>query len=424
MPRSRVMWQAARVRARAARQADFGGALFSLAPAAMARKQKTTVAQPTARTFSIPNKLHRQAHNVRIKSALASTKRKERFERKKVEDRDPTLKAERLATNIPATLERKRVWDERVPGAEAKRQKLAAVEQEEKEKKEEGSGAGGDEDDEELAKALQAHEAMQTVAAEAEETNSLFPTLAIPPTTSPRVLITTNRNCHVHAPAEELTALFPNSTYVPRGAKLSVREIASFAAKPSTVDPTTKRVREPFSHLVIVNEDRKLLNALTVVVLPEGPTFHFSLSNYTTAKAISGHGNPTSHTPELILNNFLTPLGRTTASLFQGMFPRVPEFQGRQAVTLHNQRDYIFFRRHRYVFRDKKEREKDVGYGLDGPDGKPGGAEIKELDVKVGLQELGPRFTLKLRKVERGIQEGVVWEWKGGMEKDRKKFQL
>ena len=37
--------------------------------------------------------------------------------------------------------------------------------------------------------------------------------------------------------------------------------------------------------------------------------------------------------------------------MFQTTFPQLPEFQGRQVVTLHNQRDFLFFRRHRCVAR-------------------------------------------------------------------------
>ncbi|QSS65951.1 RNA processing factor [Histoplasma capsulatum] len=54
------------------------------------------------------------------------------------------------------------------------------------------------------------------------------------------------------------------------------------------------------------------------------------------------------------------------AHLFRSLFPPQPELEGRQVVTLHNQRDYIFVRRHRYVFREKRETEKSVV----GPDGK------------------------------------------------------
>jgi ribosome production factor 1 len=47
-------------------------------------------------------------------------------------------------------------------------------------------------------------------------------------------------------------------------------------------------------------------------------------------------------------------------------------------------------------------------------------------DIKAGLQELGPRFTLKLRRVDKGIQRvsGQEWEWKGKTDRVRTKFQL
>lgn len=88
-------------------------------------------------------------------------------------------------------------------------------------------------------------------------------------------------------------------------------------------------------------------------------------------------------------------------------------------MTLHNQRDFIFFRRHRYVFREKRSTEKSVRDTSDKP--------IKGVeDIRAGLQELGPRFTLKLRRVDKGIQRssGQEWEWKGKTDKVRTKFQL
>lgn len=60
-------------------------------------------------------------------------------------------------------------------------------------------------------------------------------------------------------------------------------------------------------------------------------------------------------------------------------FPPQPEFQGRQVLTVHNQRDYLFWRRHRYVFRDKRTTEKNIV----GADGK----EMKGVEgIRVGLQ--------------------------------------
>lgn len=101
-----------------------------------------------------------------------------------------------------------------------------------------------------------------------------------------------------------------------------------------------------------------LRTALTLLV-------HFSISNWVEGKKLPGHGVDQGFIPELILNNFRTPLGLLTAHLFRGLYPQQPELIGRTVVTLHNQRDYIFLRRHRYVFRDKKETEKSV-IGTDG----------------------------------------------------------
>lgn len=65
------------------------------------------------------------------------------------------------------------------------------------------------------------------------------------------------------------------------------------------------------------------------------------------------------------------------------LWPPRPELAGRQVVTLHNQRDYIFFRRHRYVFREARPTEKNVV-----------GADGKEMEgvkgIRAGLQEIGP----------------------------------
>ena len=76
------------------------------------------------------------------------------------------------------------------------------------------------------------------------------------------------------------------------------------------------------------------------------------------------------------------------------------------------------------MFRDKRPTEKSVV----GPDGK----EVKGVEgIRAGLQELGPRFTLKLRRVDNGVgragsqgEDGPEWEWKAHMEKKRTRFNL
>ena len=47
-------------------------------------------------------------------------------------------------------------------------------------------------------------------------------------------------------------------------------------------------------------------------------------------------------------------MGRMFASLFH----QDPTFKGRRVVTFHNQRDFVFFRHHRYIFEEKQRREK------------------------------------------------------------------
>ena len=109
-------------------------------------------------------------------------------------------------------------------------------------------------------------------------------------------------------------------------------------------------------------------DAITLIHLPNGPTAYFKLTSIELSKRISvrpfrlslvvvmtdvtkfqGHARSTAHFPELVLNNFVTRLGHTVGRMFQTMFPPMPQFQGRQVVTLHNQRDFLFFRRHRSV---------------------------------------------------------------------------
>lgn len=414
--------------------------------------------------FRTDNKQRRQALHVKRKKALDIQRREKRFGRKKEESKNPRLKEERLKRNVPLTLDGKRVWDDMdvedgdglgvsVDVERIKRQKLEEEQSSLGDPAEDAPDSDGDsmldeasvdgedleDDGPELVNGTSAPgspfpspKQMNTsarrgtsptrsttstnlnLAPEALATKfpSLFNTTSEAP--EPKILVTTSLNSSLHDQANLLTTLFPNSHYVRRtshhyGHKFSVREISSFAA------------HREYTSLVVLEESsqKKAPSGLTIVHLPTGPTFHFSISNWLNGRSIPGHGNPTGHIPELILNNFRTPLGLLTAHLFRTLFPPQPHLIGRQVVTLHNQRDYIFLRRHRYVFREKRETEKSVT----GTDGR----EVKGVeDIRAGLQELGPRFTLKLRRVDKGIQRasGQEWEWKGRMEKTRTKFQL
>lgn len=420
--------------------------------------------------LKIGNKLKRQEQHLKTKKQKEGTKRDERLRRRRTEDKNPSLREARRAKNVPATIDSKRTWDQANVDDEAasrlglsvdvlnpKRRKVEEEKQEPDEINPEEHLEAGDDVEQVVAPDTDAEEADEldsmlgsdseneekdttesgakleppdrapseapSAATAATATTDLnltpealiqrFPSLFnIPTDKDPKVLITTSLNSTLHWEAQLLTSLFPSSRYIKRTAhfhsyKYSVLEIARYASG-----------RE-YTHVVILNEEAKKPKGLDIVHLPDGPMFHFSISNWVEGAKLPGHGNPTNHYPELILNGFRTPLGLLSAHLFKSLFPPRPDLQGRQVVTLHNQRDYVFLRRHRYVFRDKRGTEKSI----QGADGKlMKGVE----DIRAGLQELGPRFTLKLRRVDKGIQRvsGQEWEWKAVDEKVRTRFSL
>lgn len=286
---------------------------------------------------NIKNKHRRQKVFAAIQQERSKDRHKARASRAKEERENPQLREERLAANVPETIESKRVFDE-------------------------------------------------TIAAEVEGEDEFFE-LFNRTQKDPKVLITTNAGAKKAAYefADILTEFVPNVTFVKRKREYLMKEMSQFC------------INREYTDLIVVNEDKKKVNGLTFIHLPEGPTFYFSVTSLVTTERIKGHGRATEHIPELILNNFNTRLGKTVGRLFQAIFPKQPEIQGRQVLTLHNQRDYIFFRRHRYVFRNEE---------------------------KVGLQELGPQFTLKLRRLQKGIKDEIEWEHRPDMERDKRKFYL
>ena len=413
--------------------------------------KKLKLSPKASLTFKTSNKHKRENLHINRKKANDSAKRDARFRRRREEDKDPRLREERVRQNVPLTLERKRVWDVvdndtgdglgvSIDVERLKRQKLDEDAAESADRTTQIEDRDHDEDKDSMidtdsdlsareetapsSKSSRTRTATERATSPDHSTTSTnleltpsalaarFPTLFASSLLPPKVLITSSLNSTLHHEARLLANLFPHSVYIPRSAhrhshKYSIREIASFASN------------RKYTALLVLKEDQKKPTGLTFIHLPHGPSFHFSVSNWIEGKRLPGHGNPTDHMPELILNNFRTPLGLLTAHMFRTMFPPVPDLAGRQVVTLHNQRDYIFLRRHRYVFREKRATEKNVV----GPDGK----EVEGVKgIRAGLQELGPRFTLKLRRIDKGIQRagGLEWEWKAGMEKVRTRFQL
>ncbi|CAL8068915.1 unnamed protein product [Orchesella dallaii] len=211
----------------------------------------------------------------------------------------------------------------------------------------------------------------------------------------PKVLITSsaNPNLKTRLFLKELERVIPNSTvFHRRQAKIKNIIIQATA--------------HDFTDIVVINEDRKEPSSMLISHLPEGPTCFFRVSNVKLTKQLKRDWKEiTNHRPEVLWSNFSTRLGVGIGRMFASLFHYEPQFTGRRIVTFHNQRDYIFFRHHRY--------------------------EFKKDGSKAALRELGPRFTLKLKSVQKGTFESKTGEYqwiitnkRHKMESSRRRFHL
>ncbi|XP_076375963.1 putative ribosome production factor 1 [Megalopta genalis] len=211
----------------------------------------------------------------------------------------------------------------------------------------------------------------------------------------PKVLITycDNPTRKTRIFGREMTRIVPNSISLYRNRSGVKKMVKSAIAK-------------DFTDIIVINEDQCKPNGMLVIHLPDGPTAYFKLSNVKiTPELKRSHKEITGHRPEVILSNFTTRLGYTIGRMLGALFHFEPQFKGRRVVTFHNQRDYIFFRHHRYQLDLQKE--------------------------KARLRELGPRFTLKLRYLQHGTFDTKYgeYEWlmqgrRHDMETSRRKFFL
>ncbi|KRX11032.1 Anticodon-binding [Pseudocohnilembus persalinus] len=207
----------------------------------------------------------------------------------------------------------------------------------------------------------------------------------------PKILITTSERPkrQLFDFIKEIKDVFPNSYYWPRK-NFSLKDICKYAPEKGYTD------------IMVWRENNREVDELIVTHLPAGPTAIFKINNVKLNKEIWHHGNPTDHFPELILNNFNSKVGRRVGRMFASLFPQKPEFVGRRVCTFHIQRDFIFFRHHRYEFKDNGDR--------------------------AALQEIGPRFSLKLKKLQLGTFDNVFGELefqaKDNMYVSRKKTYL
>lgn len=228
---------------------------------------------------------------------------------------------------------------------------------------------------------------------------------------TPKILITTSHYNSTRGPTfiSDLIYVIQNAHYYKRGT-YDLKKIVQYANE------------KEFTSIIVVHTNRREPDALLVIGLPDGPTAHFKLSKLMLRKDIKNHGKPTSHKPELVLTNFTTRLGHRVGRMIQSLFPQDPEFRGRRVVTFHNQRDFIFFRHHRYIFETKESKQKESKGEKSKDEKNPQERTIARL------QECGPRFTLKLISLQHGTfdTKGGEYEWvhKPEMDTSRRRFFL
>jgi len=209
---------------------------------------------------------------------------------------------------------------------------------------------------------------------------------------APKILMTTNRrpNGKLFSFLKEVKSAFPNVEYYERKNHLVK----------TMIEEGKKR---GFTDLMLFYEKMGKPHTMILSHLPDGPTATFRISGVKLRDQIANHGAaPLDVNPELIMNNFDTMLGHRIGRMLATLFPQVPNLSARRAITLHNQRDFVFFRHHRYEF---------------GDDGNT-----------VALKEVGPRFTMKLHTLQLGTlnkKQGeyeFIYKPRDGV--NRKKFFL
>lgn len=208
---------------------------------------------------------------------------------------------------------------------------------------------------------------------------------------SPQVLITTSiaHTGGIFRFIKELKNFMPNSYFYYR--------------KKFDLGTIMKRAKEKeFTDIIVVKERLRKPYKLLLIHLPNGPTMEFKLFNVVYQDEIKGHGVSVGYNPELMFRNFKTTLGFRVQRALNALFPRDEELKGRELITFQNQRDYIFFRYYRYIFTE----------------------DFKSAN----LQEIGPRFVMRLLYVQKGLfdpEKGdYEWLYQDKMGVRRRKFYL
>lgn len=184
----------------------------------------------------------------------------------------------------------------------------------------------------------------------------------------PKILVTTSHGCtqRLIQFSKEIKLVFPGAIRVNRG-KTKLKEIVEIGRA------------KGFTDIVIVHEHGGTPDGMVVCHLPYGPTAYFGLSDVTMRHDLQKKqiGTVSEQFPHLIFENFNTRLGKRVKNVLKYLFP-VPKPDTRRVMSFVNEHDFILFRHHMYKTKTHRE---------------------------VDLNEVGPRFTMRLYQIKLGTLE-------------------
>jgi len=191
----------------------------------------------------------------------------------------------------------------------------------------------------------------------------------------PKVMITTSRDpsSRLKMFVKELRLIIPNSQRMNRG-NYEMKQLINACRANDVTD------------FIVVHEHRGVPDTLVVCHLPYGPTAYFNMTDVIMRHDIPEIGTMSEQYPHLIFHNFQTRLGERVSKILKCLYP-VPKEDSKRVITFANHDDYISFRHHTY----KKVNGKDIE-----------------------LEEVGPRFQLKLFEIKLGtldIADAADTEW-------------
>jgi len=201
----------------------------------------------------------------------------------------------------------------------------------------------------------------------------------------PKVLVTTSRDpsSRLQQFVKEVRILIPGAQRVNRGHYV-VKDLMGLARQHEMTD------------VVMIHEHRGEPDGLVISHLPFGPTAYFGLSNVVLRHDLADKPPTVSEAhPHLIFHNFSAKTGGRVQQILSALFPP-PKELGSRVLTFANNHDTIHFRHHTY--------ERPKGPGGDAQPTKAG---------KVDLTECGPRFIMRLFRIELGAidMKDVQVEW-------------